>query len=264
MNFFKKIFGTSKQPVPAPSKDTLLEQLKTTVEPFLTEATKIKVQKATRPPEDSHLKSHFGGNPYFEEGQAWPVSNNGKSLTFVFQIFNTPELCLPQNIKLVQFFYDYKEMPWSTVDDGWHIKLHESLNPDKVVQLDKPYSKKDKYCDIELESVQSMPNWEGIASYSLKVIDICEKINEEEPWEPYDQLAQALTGQEEEAESQLGGHPKWIQAESIPKDSKGKDLKFLFQIDSEENAGIMWGDTGMVYAFYDPQTKKIEFELQCY
>jgi uncharacterized protein YwqG len=32
-------------------------------------------------------------------------------------------------------------------------------------------------------------------------------------------------------------------------------MKLLFQIDSEDNAGLMWGDTGLIYVFYDEETK---------
>ena len=64
--------------------------------------------------------------------------------------------------------------------------------------------------------------------------------------------------------SQLGGYPKWVQGESTPKDKNGEPLKLLFQIDSEDNAGIMWGDVGLIYVFYDEELEKIEFILQCH
>lgn len=262
MNLFKKIFGSNGQDA-RPQKADLMAQLENAVLPFLTEATKFNVQKASRPPEDSNLRSHFGGMPYFEEGRSWPVSDNGTNLNFVFQIFNTPDLCLPQEIRLIQFFYDHEEAPWSSEDDGWHIRIYENTNPDKVRVLDKPYDTKDKYCEIEFERVKSLPDWEGIDGYSPEASELCSKINDDEPWEAYEKVVQQLTGQQD-YQSQLGGHPKWIQGESTPQDSTGKDLPLLFQIDSEENAGIMWGDSGMVYAFYDSKTKKVEFELQCY
>ena len=41
-------------------------------------------------------------------------------------------------------------------------------------------------------------------------------------------------------------------------------MKLLFQIDSEDNAGLMWGDVGLIYVFYDNETQKIEFILQCH
>jgi uncharacterized protein YwqG len=60
--------------------------------------------------------------------------------------------------------------------------------------------------------------------------------------------------------SQLGGYAYWIQ--SYEECAKGKQL--LFQIASEDNAALMWGDGGAVYVFYDPDTMELEFVFQCY
>jgi uncharacterized protein YwqG len=45
---------------------------------------------------------------------------------------------------------------------------------------------------------------------------------------------------------------------------KRRYMKLLFQIDSEDNAELMWGDVGLIYVFYDEATDKIEFTLQCH
>jgi uncharacterized protein YwqG len=55
-----------------------------------------------------------------------------------------------------------------------------------------------------------------------------------------------------------------VQGESTPIDDEGNPMKLLFQIDSEDNAGLMWGDVGLIYVFYDKKTEKIEFTLQCH
>jgi uncharacterized protein YwqG len=31
-------------------------------------------------------------------------------------------------------------------------------------------------------------------------------------------------------------------------------MKLLLQIDSEDDADLMWGDCGIVYVFYDPKS----------
>ncbi|WP_345052947.1 DUF1963 domain-containing protein, partial [Hymenobacter glaciei] len=62
----------------------------------------------------------------------------------------------------------------------------------------------------------------------------------------------------------LGGYPCWLQGADNPVDAAGQTLPLLFQLDSEEKAGIMWGDTGLVYVFYDPQRPgHFTFDLQC-
>ncbi len=56
MNFFKKIFGSSRPSGDMAAQTALVEELENTVKPFITEATKLNVQKASRPPEDSPLE----------------------------------------------------------------------------------------------------------------------------------------------------------------------------------------------------------------
>lgn len=113
--------------------------------------------------------------------------------------------------------------------------------------------------------MKSLPDWEGLDLHCPAASDLFAEINDNEPWEAYNSLAENLTGIDSgNSLSQLGGYPNWVQGASNYEDREGKPLRLLFQIDSEENADIMWGDSGMVYAFYDPNTKKVEFELQCY
>ncbi|WP_405225644.1 DUF1963 domain-containing protein [Dokdonia sp. Asnod1-B02] len=88
--------------------------LENLVKPLIEKATKLEILPASRPPENSQMLSHFGGHPYFEKGESWPKTNKGDHLAFIFQIFNTPELELPENIALIQFYYDWEEFPWET------------------------------------------------------------------------------------------------------------------------------------------------------
>lgn len=55
----------------------------------------------------------------------------------------------------------------------------------------------------------------------------------------------------------------WVQGEDTPV-KEAVPMKLLFQIDSEDNAGIMWGDVGLIYVFYDENSERIEFTLQCH
>jgi hypothetical protein len=41
-------------------------------------------------------------------------------------------------------------------------------------------------------------------------------------------------------------------------------MKLLFQIDSEDNAGLMWGDVGLIYVSMMKKSGKTEFTLQCH
>ncbi|ALJ00714.1 DUF1963 domain-containing protein [Rufibacter tibetensis] len=226
-------------------------------------ATKVEVQEPSRPPEFSQLDSHFGGQPYFEQGEEWPTSKSGGNLEFIFQLFNGEGIELPEEIKLVQFFYDWEESPWETDNEGWLVKIYEHMETDKIKMVEKPDGQGiSKYCGIELKPVKSLPDWEGISLYNEPAVELSCTLNPDEPWESYDSVVERLTG-EQDYQSQLGGYPKWVQGEGTPKNEQGGNMRLLFQLDSEENAGLMWGDVGLIYVFYDSATKKVEFTLQC-
>ena len=238
--------------------------LENLVRPIIKNATKLEVLPPSRPLENSHLISHFGGHPYFQRGEQWPKSKSGRSLEFIFQVFNSEGLHLPENIELIQFYYDWEEFPWSTEIDGWLVKIYKSIEKGDVVIIDKPRElEKSKYCEIRFSPTKSLPDWEGIDLHCKMAAKLSCVLNEDEPWGSYDQIVAKLIG-EQDYQSQLGGYPKWVQGESTPKDNEGNPMELLFQIDLEDNAGLMWGDVGLIYVFYDKKKENIEFSLQCH
>ncbi len=60
--------------------------LENVVKLLIKECTEIKLNKASELSKDSELKSHFGGQPYYEKGEEWPKSKSGKPMDFIFQI----------------------------------------------------------------------------------------------------------------------------------------------------------------------------------
>lgn len=241
-----------------------ISDLENLVKPLIRQTTKLEIQPSSRPPENSQLESHFGGHPYFEKGEEWPKGKNGKHLDFIFQVFNSPELELPKSIELVQFFYDWEEFPWDTNDNGWLVKMYKQVEKGKAEFIAKPEEiEKSKFCKIEFKPTQTLPDWEGIDLFGNDASKLSCVLNEDEPWDSYDQIVTKLIG-EQDYQSQLGGYPKWVQGESTPRDNEGNPMKLLFQIDSEDNAGIMWGDVGLIYVFYGEKSERIEFNLQCH
>lgn len=270
LNIFKSNKVTDLGNLLVNKKDTTtqnlvaIEELQQLVSPLIRNATKLELQKASSPPENSQLRSHFGGQPYFEEGDSWPKAQNGNDLDFIFQIFNSDDIQLPKSVKLVQFFYDVETFPWQTEEDGWLVKIYETLNTDRLIKIDNPILQEEKpYCEVLFTPVKSLPDWEGIDLYEKNTLRISSLLNLENDWDGYEIVVEKLIG-EQNFQSQLGGYPRWIQGESTPTLSNGENMKLLFQIDSEENADLMWGDVGMVYVFYDEQTKRVDFTLQCH
>jgi uncharacterized protein YwqG len=275
MNFWGKLFGKNESAKMDSYHDkyiaelraadlTSFEDLENLVKPLVKPAIKINVEKASRPPENSQLNSHFGGQPFFEQGEKWPMSNNEKPLQFIFQIYNREGLELPDTIELVQFYYSSEEYPWETDQDGWLVKIYKKINKNNIALIERPTGlEQSKYCEVTFNSVPSLPHWEGLSSHGDAAFKLSCVLNEKEPWANYDEVVNKLVG-EQEYQSQLAGYPMWVQGESTPNDSKGNPMKLLFQIDSEDNAGLMWGDAGLVYVFYEEETGRIEFTLQCH
>ena len=232
--------------------------LENLIKPIARDAAKLTIKRSEMPPEnpkDTQLKSHFGGQPYFEKGEEWPVTKDGNRLDFVFQFFNTENKYLPENIKLIQFYYDYEKSPWFTKDEGWLIKVYEQLDKENIILIENTDLPK-AYCEIECENIKSLPD-----EYDLELInknaDMLSQILDEE--DSYFKIAERLNANHD-LHSQIGGYPDWLQGSAYPDDT---DYIFLFQIDSEGEAGLHWGDCGLVYAFYNPKTKETIFELQC-
>ena len=241
-----------------------LEALEQLVKPLIKTASKLVIDEPILPPKESQLKSHIGGEPYFETGEKWPKSKSGTYMNFIMQIFNEPGIELPENIKLVQFYYDAEESPWETDDDGWKVKVYEKLDTSKVKKIPLPEDlDKGVYCDIKFEKVQSLPDWESLELYSPETANLSTELNEKEPWASYGQVVEKLIG-DHEHQSQLGGYPSWVQDDSTPENDDGDNMPLLFQLISEEEAELAWGDDGLVYVFYDKESGKIEFNLQCY
>ncbi|RJS91789.1 DUF1963 domain-containing protein [Salinisphaera sp. Q1T1-3] len=240
-----------------------LADLKTRVQPLVRQATRLRVAAPKPPPEDAELKSHFGGLPYCEADEIWPQRSNGTPLHFVFQIFNRSDLEIPDSIRLIQFYYDLQgELSFDTDDDGWHVRIYKTLSVANQVKAAPPEALDTvPYCDIQFETIESLPDWEGLPLFDSAAADLSCVLDTNAPWESYQQIVQAQNN-ESDFTSQLGGYPQWIQSESTPEAENGQPMRLLFQIDSGHSAEVMWGDLGLVYVFYDETSDRMEFTLQ--
>jgi uncharacterized protein YwqG len=241
-----------------------MEDLERLVLPLIRPATKIEVQKSTEPTKNTQMESHFGGQPYFEIGEEWVKSADGNKMDFIFQIFNNSSLVLPQAIKLLQFYYDWEAFPWNTEQNGWYVKIYKTLEPEKIKVIDKPSElNTSKYCEIVFKTIDSLPDLSSLELYEENAANLSLILGREDGCEAYEEVVHKLLPASD-SWSSLGGYAQWVQFDETPKNSKGENMKLLFQLDSEDNADIMWGDVGSIYVFYDENTEKTEFILQCY
>ena len=238
--------------------DDLVELLKPTVR----DATKMILKKVEPKDEYTQLYPHFGGDPYFEEGEKWPGMEYGSPATFICQVFNEKGNNLPEDIELVQFFYDYEDSPSNSSQNGWYIKIYTDLLVHDMEYIPTPEGiRKTKYCRIEYAPVKSLPTWEELKYRNPLAFKLSCVLNEERPWENYGIAAKKLLGKAEIC-SQVGGYAQWLQSAQIPIREDLKEFQFLMQIDSEDDAELMWRDMGLVYLFWDEETEETRFILQ--
>ena len=210
-------------------------------------------------------ESKFGGLPYAEIGDTWPSCPTcKKELTFINQIHDEIEQ------HLFVFYYCKECFPWGLDDEEkgqWLVKLYEEPSSEKIVQINRNSNDESapRPCKVIASSVDVLPDWEGLSSASKEANDLCCKINDDSPWDVYEE-AVLRAGCLNNYETLLGGYPRFVQGEArytCPKCNT--EMKFYAQVDSEDDAGIMWGDIGLVYFFQCPKHKnEFQLELQCH
>jgi uncharacterized protein YwqG len=245
-------------------------KLKELLLPLIRKSTTLVV-KSSENAEDSNLKSQFGGKPYFEKGEQWPTNKEGEALEFVFQIFNDGTLQMPENIKLIQFFFDFEECPWENGEDGYRVKLYEKLDKAGSVILANPCGQKEvKYCEIAFKEAKSLPDREEIGEISKEaenIVILTDNLFSGMEYrlerDIYGEAVEELTNGEN-CFSHLGGFAAWIQGADPNIVTNANDYILLCQINSEDDANVMWGDCGDIYIFYNTKTKELSYRLQCY
>lgn len=209
--------------------------------------------------------SKFGGPPYAEVGDTWPSCPTcKKELTFINQIHNEIEQ------QLFVFYYCNECFPCGFGDEEkgqWIVKLYNEPSRSKIVEINRISN--DEFeptpCMVITSIVEVLPDWEGIASASEEVSELCCKINDDSPWEEYEEAVERA-GCLNDYATLLGGYPRFVQSEAGPACPEcNSEMIFYAQVDSEDEANIMWGDVGLVYFFRCPVHKnQFQLELQCH
>lgn len=237
-------------------------------------------------------ESKIGGCPCLPANQEWPVFCN-KPLAFLAQInlkeiaeYDTEKL-LPSS-GMLYFFHEGGEEVWGfDPKDKGGFKVIYSKDTENLTLTPLPDSLDDYLrfspCKLTFAKVKSYPtDTEGLDEklFAGMEIDDCFDIFAEE--------------EREESRSKFFGYPDLIQGDiflesqlvsnglycgdaSGYENPKARDLRFgvkdwllLFQIDSDDNADMMWGDCGRIYfTIKKADLAKCDFDsawstLQCY
>lgn len=215
-------------------------------------------------------QSRFGGYPDLPEGFVWPEWK-GRCLSFLAQ-FNMAELSSYSSMRDLPdagwlcFFYDEMQSAWGFdpndrgsslvfyVPEGTEVKRHENESENRVGVPYRP-------CRVTPREVLTPMPWESMSIQNLRL----SRDEMDAYWEACEQ--HESTGRQH----QLLGHPSPIQGDmqlecqlvsnglycggsSGYRGRRAKilreaahDWRLLFQLDTDDDADMMWGDVGCLY-----------------
>jgi uncharacterized protein YwqG len=192
--------------------------------------------------------THFGGHPYFEAGETWPVHpDNQRPYDFVCQI-NLRDCPVRPDVPFDLFTVF---LCWICVEDedqldmegACLVRTYRDASPARAVTVPRPdAAEPDDYrvmpCTIETETFDTYPTMlEGfpdLAAAAARVGDAQAAF----------ESALKRLGFWNECRSRVGGYPTWVHDDTF----RGEDgLIFLAQIDHEPDANNCIQDAAPIY-----------------
>ncbi len=232
--------------------------------------------------------SKIGGLPDLPAGTDWPEWG-GVPLAFIaqFRLADVVEYdvedALPES-GMLHFFYDGRLETWGLDPEdrgSWRV-LYVKTDATPLARCPMPdglpEESRFRACEVDFSTTANLPPYDAA---DIQALELTEKEQDS-----YMTLLDGVMGAELEG-SKLLGHPDSIQAdmqEGCQLASTGgsadpdtfepaqgaTDWRLLLQIDSEDQAEMMWGDAGMIYYWVrkqDLQARKFDavwMVLQCY
>lgn len=252
MNFIKALFGSRKQS--EPSRD--IRQL---VEPLAVPAVHVIKQ-------DTATRSYFGGDPRLPSNIRWPHRGD-RPLTFLARL-SLSELTsalpidwLPSEGALL-FFYDAEFQPW-----GFDPKDRGGWAVVQVPDIDPP-TRPDEAHSIGFQRISVFPPWEreSVQAFAFNDTELDEfgAIGDapfsDRPKHQVSGLPSPVQGDCMELECQLVSHGIFCGDSSGYNDPRAASLqagsaqwRLLFQMDTDDELDVMWGDAGMLYFWVEEE-----------
>lgn len=232
------------------------DRIESTIKPFI----EIKAEAK----DNLHLwQSKFGGLPYFPKDLQYPTDSKGQAMFLLAQINfgETPKLVSFPEKGILQFyisngsdFYgacfeslakqdDFRVLyfPEVTEDDQFLVTKFDFLPKPDMVPIDKQSSLTFtlKHAPLSVYDYQFEPAILNIDS-KLKY-ELFE--NHKKIYEEHEKLFRSEG-------HKLGGYPYFTQNDPRELETyKSEEYMLLFQMDTDNEAGIMWGDCGVANFF---------------
>lgn len=284
MNFFRHLL---KKKNGEPAHAASARDVRALIKPLC--ETAVQIVKTT----DATF-SYLGGLPEMPNAMAWPTIND-RPLAFL------ASLCLkeigeaqrfewlPPTGKLL-FFYDIEGQPWGfdPKDAGsWQVNYLESdtanlakTPPPQGLTIECLIPK----INISFRLIDSSPGWERDAVTKLNLTDqefdllsdLQTEAFEDNPMHQMGGYPYPMQGDQMELECQLVTNGLYCGDASGYQDPRAKELQkgvadwqLLFQMDSDDDLNLMWGDAGLIYFWIrkqDAMAKSFEktwLVLQC-
>jgi uncharacterized protein YwqG len=216
--------------------------------------------------------SYMGGSPPRSAAYAWPMRED-RPLAFLAcidlsEVPPCPDLeWLPRG-GLLLFFYDTNEQPWGFdpadrggfatifLPDMGQVEVGSSAEPPKALATDAVFPKRSlSFHRIKLPPDASDPRLEGWDEKEIDaLIEERSRIFGEYSHHQIGGLPEAVQDSTMDLEAQLVSHGIYCGDPSGYQSPRAKELRagaadwsLLFQIDSDEDCEMMWGDAGMLY-----------------
>lgn len=236
-----------------------LEKLRGNIEATL----KPTIRIATKDEKTTFYQSKFSGFPYLPKTEKLPRDADGSLMKLLAQI-NFEEL--PNGLEdfpkqgILQFFLAADDdlmglnLDQQTAQTNFKVKYYKDILPvdqlvtdfSKVIVVEDEYFPVTKELSLEFKLDQEAVSVADFAFENenlFKDVDFEEvvKVEENEEVTLWDIYADTLTNDGHK----MGGYAFFTQADPREDASYEDHTTLLLQIDSEDDAGIMWGDSGV-------------------
>jgi ankyrin repeat protein/uncharacterized protein YwqG len=212
------------------------------------------------------LVSKVGGRLYAEEGEEWPnCSDCNEPMSGIFQI-NLNDAPEPQDAILSIYLCSKCNALEGSSDEqeGSALRYHPAPSKSKAIKESRSTEGEVKDARLLFKSAKSLPDpVEEILQSELEKLSAEAEIEPETLEEAYFNEVSNYLGYDISQSTRIGGYPGWIQEPLNPVCHCKADMKFMFQLHSAEEAGLMWVDDGVLYFFQCPNhPDHWEFNLQ--